>query len=175
MRISLFFQFFYSTPSWWTQCVPMTVRWLVCKFGCWGSIWYFYPCIIWDYIFFEDIFDYNIYWHCDCICSFLGLHIYGCILEWYLRFLPNCISKNIFRIEAWRWVYKKKPKHVADLISFYVIKVVLDWKLVHILLVDVYLLPAKDIRCTSTKHGLHSFNFVPKLWTSELYCQARKP
>jgi hypothetical protein len=26
----------------------MIITWLLCKFGCWESIWYFHPCIIWD-------------------------------------------------------------------------------------------------------------------------------
>ena len=31
--------------------------------------------------FFEDFFDYNVCRHCSCIFSFLGLHIYGCVLD----------------------------------------------------------------------------------------------
>ena len=39
---------------------------------------------------------------------------------------------------------KKKPKHVADLIIFCIIKVVSHWKLEHISLISVYLLPVKE-------------------------------
>ena len=78
MRMSSIF-----SPNLFIACLPgdhsvylVTVRKLLCKFGCGGKYSVFLSLHNLGLDFFEDIFDYNIYWHCSCVFSFLGLHIY---------------------------------------------------------------------------------------------------
>jgi hypothetical protein len=74
--------------------------------------------------FFEDIFDYNIHWHCNCIFSFLGLHIYmDASLNGTYDFAKFYIKKHILNCSL-KMDLQKRSKHVADLIIFYIIKVV---------------------------------------------------
>ena len=83
---------------------------------------------------------------------FLSRSSYLWMYPWMkLMILPNCIPKNIFSIIAWRWLYKEAETCRWFIIS-YIIKVVLDRKLV-LLLISVYLLPEKHISCTSTQYG----------------------
>ena len=45
--------------------------------------------------FYTDIFNKKMFRNCYCIFSFLGLHIHGCVLDWYLWMCPWLVLMDV--------------------------------------------------------------------------------